>query len=297
MLDYITFQQLMNACLVSRGWMLFIRSAPGLWWHIDLTHARKKVKDAFISRAINVGRAKITKITLNKLPDCDKALSALIRHGTIEEVTLLTTGLLRDNLADTLACAPSLKSLHISEAIAMTVTTVPRITCQTSKTLESLRWDDVSSRTDGLYMGIHPPLACPVLKRLDLSWSNTWGALSEFLSSIASLPNLEYLRLGQLEYNLHVGPLVLDLNNHNALQHLDLSLSFSRDDLLTLPTSLKYLALRSRGSRSASSWIHTNLNAFLPALEHLHLDVVRMPVPDYNCLLRDSSNWPVSRII
>lgn len=293
-LEFLSFKQLINSCRVSKQWMQFIRSAPNLWWHLDLTRTRKKTKTAFISRAINVGRAKITKVTLNKLFDCDKALAQLIRNCTIEEVTLLETGLRSDGLAATLACAHSLKSLHIGAGTELTMKTMPQITQQACRTLEILRCDDLNPRTGPLYMVIHPPFACPKLKDLDLSWSNTWSGLNGLLSTIASLPDLERLRLCQRGNVDYAGPSVLDLSDHRDLQHLDLRLNFGTNDFLILPTSLKYLALRSQRPNN-SSWIQNNFNAFLPVLEELHLGIAFLPVPDHNCLLRDSTLWSVSK--
>ena len=47
----LSFQQLMKACLVSKQWMLLIRSMPGLWHHLDFSHAKHNVKVRFISSA------------------------------------------------------------------------------------------------------------------------------------------------------------------------------------------------------------------------------------------------------
>lgn len=53
-LEHLTFRQRMNACLVSKQWAKFIRSCPDLWRHLDLSNSRKKVKNAFISRAVSL---------------------------------------------------------------------------------------------------------------------------------------------------------------------------------------------------------------------------------------------------
>lgn len=283
-LKFLTFKQLMNACLVSKQWTGFIRSASGLWWHLDLTHTRKKVKNAFISKAINVGGVKITKLTLNKLWDIDKALPQLIRTGTIQEVTLLETGLRNDRLAETLSRASSMKSLHIGSGTETTIKTISETTRLMSGTLESLRCDDLNSNTGALYAWIHPPLEFPVLRDLELSWAKRWFGLIGLLSNIAYLPNLQRLRLCQRGNIVYQGPSVIDLSNHKALQHLDLRLNFGPNDFLFLPSSLKYLELYSHQPWN-STWIQRNFNCFLPVLEELHLDVVCMPASDYNHLL------------
>lgn len=53
-LQHLTFKQRMNACLVSKQWTKFIRSCPDLWSHLDLSNPRRKVKNAFVSRAVSV---------------------------------------------------------------------------------------------------------------------------------------------------------------------------------------------------------------------------------------------------
>jgi F-box/TPR repeat protein Pof3 len=84
---YLTFPQRINACRVSKGWAQFIRSVPTLWSHLDLSGAKKKVRPAFVSRAINVGREKITRATLSQMYDSDKALRAIFKYCPIEELT------------------------------------------------------------------------------------------------------------------------------------------------------------------------------------------------------------------
>ena len=64
-LGYLNFRQLIKTSLVSKEWAQFIRRTPNLWGHLDLTLARRKVKNAFVSRAINTGRSKLKTATLN----------------------------------------------------------------------------------------------------------------------------------------------------------------------------------------------------------------------------------------
>ena len=55
-MNHLSFRQRMNACLVSKEWTKFVRSCPDLWSHLDLSNSRKKVGNAFVSRAVSDSR-------------------------------------------------------------------------------------------------------------------------------------------------------------------------------------------------------------------------------------------------
>ncbi|KAI7364375.1 hypothetical protein KC354_g5733 [Hortaea werneckii] len=76
-LGYLSFQQRIAISRVSKQWMDFVRSSPNLWQHLDLSNPKRKVKTAFISKAINTARQKLTSATLSSLHDFDKVLEGL----------------------------------------------------------------------------------------------------------------------------------------------------------------------------------------------------------------------------
>lgn len=277
-MGYLQFHQVITSCRVSKGWATFIRCTPTLWHHIDLSHARKKVKIAFISRAINIGRAKISKITLHDLLDFDKALKALIQHGTIEEVRLLNTGRHNHELANTLEHASHLKVLQIGAATHLSVNAIVHIAHNKSATLLSLQCDELS-RTTGLYSHVQPPLAFPVLQRLDLRWTGDWMGLYDLLLHLDKLPNLQYLRFRQRKAIAPPNVGAVDLGNHGALLHLELCIPFTSACQLTLPSTLTHLSL-STTSLHAPGLPHLNGNLWLPHLQELHFEIPLMRISE-----------------
>lgn len=140
-LQYLSFRQLIKSCLVSKGWTDFIRSCPDLWSHLDLGGARRKVKNSFISRAINTARSKLRNATLDNLFDFDKALTAVVRNCPLEELKLLRTGRQGQNLALILQHAKMLKSLDIQEATDVGDNTLAEILLSGAARLEVIRCD------------------------------------------------------------------------------------------------------------------------------------------------------------
>ena len=126
-LEYLSFRQRVNACMVTKQWARFIQSIPNLWTHLNLTGARKKVSNKFVSKAINVAENKLTAATLNNLYDFDRALKALIRTCPLEELTLLKCGLQGQPLTDELSQAKCLKRLTLGNG-----NTAPNFPTQTS---------------------------------------------------------------------------------------------------------------------------------------------------------------------
>lgn len=189
-LDFLTFKQRMNACLVSMQWTKFIRSAPSLWRHLDLTGARRKVKNAFISRAINVGRQCLRSATLTSLYDPDKALIALARHTKLEELRLLDTGLQSQNLVDALRHAKHLTSLHTSAGTELRVQAMMQIISQAAGTLVSLQCDHLTSHFT------HDDLPkCPKLLNLALKTKNVDTAHVLSKRFVEAAPRLTSLTL------------------------------------------------------------------------------------------------------
>lgn len=122
-LEYLNFRQRIAVRRVSKGWASFIRSEPNLWKHLDLGAAKNKVRTAFVSTAINASKGRLTTATLSMLHDFDKVLIALVRHCTLEKLTLVQTGLQGSYLVNALK-KTKLKEICIQTGTEVSSTTV-----------------------------------------------------------------------------------------------------------------------------------------------------------------------------
>ncbi|TKA75188.1 hypothetical protein B0A55_05175 [Friedmanniomyces simplex] len=237
-LEYLTFQQRTNACLVSKQWKSFIRSVPSFWQHLDLSDARRKVRPAFISRAINVGRHKLTKATLGGLYDFDKTLAGLIRHCALEELALLDTGLQSQNLVDLLRQSSRLKALTIHKGTQIGEGTLKQLLAILPISLESLVCYLPDHKT--LDLGKRP---FGRLTTLSLCVGR-FHALGYLFQSVATfMPHLRSFTARQSLGQANHTSVPLDLTVLDKLECLDLRVRWTGSNRLKLPSSLQVLRL------------------------------------------------------
>ncbi len=237
-LEYLTFQQRMNACLVSKQWTSFFRSVPSLWQHLDLSDARRKVRTAFISRAINAGKHRLTKATLNKLYDFDKTLAALIRHCPLEDLTLLDTGIQSQNLVDLLREAAQLRALRILQGTLMGQHTLKRLVASLSTSLESLVC--YLPHTTMIDFSMQPYHRLTTLNIC----VEKFVALNIFFRAVATcMPHLRSFTAHQNPHKASHTPVPLDLTALDKLECLDLRLRWKGCVDIMLPTTLRILRL------------------------------------------------------
>ncbi|KAK1074819.1 hypothetical protein LTR74_000663 [Friedmanniomyces endolithicus] len=237
-LEYLTFQQRMNACLVSKQWKSFFRSVPSLWQHLDLSDARRKVRPAFISRAINVGRQRLTSATLHKLYDFDKTLAALIRHCPLQDLTLLDTGVQSQNLVDLLREAAQLRALRILEGTQIGQRTLKQLVASLSTSLETL----VCYAPDNIMVDLEtrPYHRLTTLKIC----VGRFAALDTFFEAVATcMPHLRFFTAHQDLCQASHTPVPLDLTALDKLECLDLRLRWRGCVDVMLPTTLRLLRL------------------------------------------------------
>ncbi|KAK1051059.1 hypothetical protein LTR33_014596 [Friedmanniomyces endolithicus] len=237
-LECLTFQQRMNACLVSKQWTSFFRSVPSLWQHLDLSDARRKVRPAFISRAINVGRHRLTKATLHKLYDFDKTLAALIRHCPLQDLTLLDTGIQSQNLVDLLREAAHLRALRILEGTQIGQRTLKQLVGSLSTSLETLVCYAPDNNMVDLAM--RPYHRMTTLKIC----VGRFAALDTFFEAVATcMPHLRFFTAPQDLCQASHTPIPLDLTALDKLECLDLRLRWRGCVDVMLPTTLRTLRL------------------------------------------------------
>ncbi|KAK3629352.1 hypothetical protein LTR56_018127 [Elasticomyces elasticus] len=265
-LEYLTFQQRMNACMVSKQWTIFIRSVPSLWQHLDFSGARRKVKTAFVSRAINVGKKKLTKATLSELYDFDKVLAALIRYCPLDELTLLNTGLQSQNLVDALRKSKRLKALTIGADTRVGGETLKYIMKAVSSTLETFECQGLGSSILDL-----PEVPFDALTTLIITADSFWFA--DFSRKIVTfMPNLRTLIAHQRGRYASVVTVPPDFTALDKLECLDLEVTWGGGDLLKLPQSLLILRLDTNGSLDVVL-APTDPPNHLPHLNELSLSV------------------------
>jgi F-box/TPR repeat protein Pof3 len=241
----LNFKQLMNTCLVSPGWAQFIRRTPNLWRHLDLTLARRKVNNAFVSRAINVGRSKLKVVTLRNLFDFDKSLASLTKYCPLEEVNLRDTGVHTGSIVDSLKRVKNLRFLRIGKGTTLTIVGISAILKNAAVTIEALYIEDVAAHT-GFTQLPFPSVEFPNMQELTLSWTTDWPAAgAEIQAALRIMPNLRRLKLHHLHATLP--PMTfereLDLRQLKHLSQLDLVWHFQKANELALPPSLTSFAL------------------------------------------------------
>jgi F-box/TPR repeat protein Pof3 len=244
-LNYLNFKQLMNTCLVSPQWTQFIRRTPNLWRHLDLTLAKRKVKNAFISRAINIGRSKLKVVTLRNLFDFDTALAALTKNCPLEEINLRDTGTHTNKIVDLLKPLKNLRSLSIGKGTRLSNDCISALLNDAAGTLETLYIEDVAAHASVRELHF-PVVAFPNMHELDLAWNAQWpGSGAGLHAALNNMPNLRRLKLHHLHATLP--PMTferqLDLQQLKHLSRLDLVWHFQKANELALPSSLKSFAL------------------------------------------------------
>ena len=293
-LEYLSFRQRMNACLVSTQWAQFIRSCPGLWQHLDLSGARRKVRSAFISRAINVGRKKLTRATLSYLFDFDKTLKALVKHCPLEELILHENGLQSRNLTEAITSAKTLKTLKFGQGTNLHAAEMRHLVCGLSGNLELLECGLISGSLSGF-----PGVACQHLRTLSVTFKYVSDFMQLFKGISQHMTGLVYLSV-----HYHTGPGILeagdvDLQNCTGLRELDLCLALPPQSQLKLPPSIVVFSLVTTFARTHLLAFHPPQRLlgpfYLPKLEDLTLSIPGMPIGQVIQALADEKSLVCSQ--
>jgi len=291
-LTYLNFKQLMNTCLVSKEWAQFIRRTPNLWRHLDLTLAKRKVKNAFVSRAINVGRSKLKVVTLRNLFDFDKAFASLTKVCPLEEINLRDTGVHTDNIVDLLKQLKNLRSLRIGNGTKLSCKGISAILRDAAATLETLYIEDLAAQA-GFYGSPFPDVAFSNMQELDLAWSVQWPSPGSGLqATMENMPNLRSLKLHHLHAQLPslTFQRKLDLSQHKHLSRLDLVWHLQKANEVALPSSLTHFALGTWRPKHAMFFDNLDpqepLQWSLPHLEELRICVQEIKLHSVEHALR-----------
>lgn len=106
---------LSSACTrVSKQWNTLIAALPSLWTSLDLSGAKKPVKNKFISHCINRSQRQITTAHLKLLASSEKAIDGLIRNcKDLSSFTLVDGGLRSLDFVQQLRPARNLSLLRL----------------------------------------------------------------------------------------------------------------------------------------------------------------------------------------
>jgi F-box/TPR repeat protein Pof3 len=242
-LEYLSFRQRMNVCLVSRGWNRYILSLPDLWSHLDLSEARKKVRSAFISKAINHGRIKLRKATLDRLYDPDKVLTALVRNCRLEELTILDCSTIgSEAFVDAMKRSKNLKTLTFNPEL-----TVSDFRGGPSQSTHGIHqaWMLLSGQLESIRFArirdLELPPQCERLTQFHAEIEN-FPTTAKLLSAASEIfPNIHSLTVKCLQNSVSNVYQFYDLALCQHLTHLDLTLSFRLSPGITLPATLETL--------------------------------------------------------
>lgn len=317
-LEYLTFRQRVNACLVSKSWAKFIRSIPELWQHLDLSQGRRRVRTAFISRAINAGRTKLTQATLNNVFDFEKSLDALVRNCRIEELRLLDAGVQSDSLRQSLSRARHLRKLCFDAGTQIGRNTWDAILQLLANQLESLEYKSVQpslrvgmgavplSKLQNLRLevvSLHPAFystigqMTPELRCLQIRETSP---MQRFIRvPIGRLPRLESFDLNVLcSIHLDLGTTVPPLSILRLATNSSVSVSFDGARSPGLP-ALRELALRlpfARGLHPSIDML-ARLKDSSTGNKLLEKMIVRFPLEDTDVTACEFFSYPRLRAL
>lgn len=289
-LDYLNFRQLMNTCLVSKEWAQFIRRTPNLWRHLDLARAKGKVKNTFVSRAINTGRSKLKTATLNNLFDFDKALSALVRVCPLEELNLRNTGTLSSEIIDILKPAKNLRTLRIYKGTTTSSRVLTEILKNSAATLEAFFCEDLSVHARA-HDFQYPQCDFPNMQKVDLTWSTSWQGSVSLIQLLPNMQNLRSLKLHQLNRkDLNLSSTLIDLSRLAQLSNLDLLVNIRSATRLILPSAIRSLTIGTWMPRHANfldeDAVFEPIQWSLPLLEELRICAAELPFDNFESALR-----------
>lgn len=297
--EYLTFQQRIAVSRVSKQWHNYIRSSSNLWQHLDLSNPKRKVRTAFVSKAINTGRQKLTAATLSMLHDFDKVLHALVRHCPLEQLALLDTGLQGHNLIEALRKANHLKSLRLGRGTEIGPSTVNQLlyVCTALESFEFVlqRNEQFSGIGVGWYERLQdlkvtltgepaPALAFTFNTIGQRWWIPPTLDRHVFWSMQTSAPNLRSITLHDQHPPSHRSRLLepVDLTKLRHLKCLDLALQIESAAQLRLPPCITELSLVSTLNRAMPAFFHHSAGGIaslsLPCLEKLKVRITCLNV-------------------
>ncbi|KAF1347605.1 hypothetical protein BDV97DRAFT_370517 [Delphinella strobiligena] len=284
LISNLSFRQIVNCTRVSKQWNTLISSLPDLWKNLDLSEAKRLVKNDFISLCLNRSSRTITSAHLKLLAGFDKAIAALVHHcKNLHTLSISDGGVRSYDFVQTLSsarCARNLTTLRFGVDAPVTMGSVSRLLHE----LTSLRHVEVHSVVfDGWRDGPGWTAEMPQLQTLTLA-SSTPNTSLESLglpSLLLRVPNLLNLTLARFR---DVGYPRLALESQcPKLEHLDLGRCNLHNCVLPtpgLPPTVRTLLTNESTNGLLIACppfaLPSPSTHFLPHLEELHIKSAEM---------------------
>jgi hypothetical protein len=274
-LEYLDFRQRVAIMRTSKQWRAFIRSEPRLWTHLDFSKARRKVRAAFVSTAINTAGRKIRAATItSKNYDIQKVLGAIARQTTLEKLTLPDIGIFDRGLVEALNPAKSLVHIVVGHEVETTESVLNSFFARFTPQLKHVELDLTGHMLErGQSVPTIPRMQFSNLLTLHIK-TRCWpyDELQHALSEAASLQSLNIC-----VRDVRVTPGTnIDLRHCEHLRQLCLHLDGLAFDRILFPPSIEILKLGAktspRGFTRDGDTIHP-LPLDLPRLRELELDM------------------------
>ncbi|KAM0721730.1 hypothetical protein Q7P37_002655 [Cladosporium fusiforme] len=289
-LSHLSFRQLINTSRVSKGWHQFITTSPNLWCHLDLSRARSKVRNAFVSRAINVGRAKLCTATLSQLWDFQKCFLAVARSCPLEQLTLLRTGVHSNQIVHTFTRLRHLRRLTLGAETQMDDRSMLDVLRTVARTLEEVHLEQRQLASPNAWLLALGAVQFSSLQILDISVAGSFGShLDTFVQSLDGImPNLHTLVLHERTPTATQGP--LDFRRLGHLENLSLLCDIEFANHVKLPQTLKTFAIGTWRAEHEKFFhddpAYEKLRWRLPYLEELKIGIVDIPFRSLDLVLK-----------
>ncbi|KAL1304297.1 hypothetical protein AAFC00_000702 [Neodothiora populina] len=268
-LSYLNFAQIVNCTRVSKLWNTLIASQPRLWTYLDLSAARRPVKNTFITHCLNRSGRNITRANLKLLAGPDKALTALLHHcKNLESLNVLDGGMRSNDFVSELCQAPKLSELRLGPEAPMTLTSLSYLAQQLT-TLRHLEVRKVINQQPAIWKAPHEQLQTLILEG-GVQGSDLMDHL-RLHELLKRTPNLSHLEIHGFQTKSE--PPALQLREHcRRLSYLDFRgcrIVFQMIPSRALPTSITTLREDYQYPRVLPRYAPTPGTWYLPKLREL----------------------------
>ena len=176
---------------VSKQWNSFIASLPNLWSILDLSEAKKPVKNDFLSLCLNRSARNISAAYLKRLQGSEKAITAIVRHcKRLHTLSIVDGGVRSPDFIHQLYPARSLTTLKLGRDSPMSLDSVTVLLRELTN-LKHIEIHSVMTNTyPATWIGEYPNLEVLILHASSSTGDYTLLTLQELIKRTPELRNL-----------------------------------------------------------------------------------------------------------